>query len=92
MQRLEDLIGKRVLVAMANTKAAGHSVILHGTEVGGIWIECEEYERLLGYKTKKSTRPKKLPTAKPVFFIPFAQIVFLVSFSTELDEETLRGS
>ncbi len=91
MQRLEDLIGKKIIVAIQNSKEAAYTVTLHGVEAGGIWIENKAYERLLGYG---STRPKKTQNAlavKPVFFVPFSQIVFLVSFSTELDEESLRG-
>jgi len=90
MQRLDDLIGKKVSIAILNSKEPAYAVTLHGVEAGGIWIECKEYEELLGYK--KPRKPKNLIYAKPVFFIPYAQIQFLISYSTELDEDTLRGS
>ena len=91
MQRLDDLIGKKVLLAIQNSTEAAYSVTLHGTEAGGLWIESETHERLLGYQPKKPSKGQRQPAAKPVFFIPFSQVVFLVSFSTELDEGTLRG-
>ena len=90
MQRLDDLIGKKVLVAILNSKTPANDVTLHGVEAGGIWIECREYEELLGYKNPR--KPKNRLHAKPVFFIPFAQIQFLISYSTELDDDTLQGS
>lgn len=89
MQRIDDLIGKKILIAINNSKEAAYDVILHGVENGGLWIESETHERILGYSRKKIAKNRNRPISKPVFFIPFSQIVFLVSFSTELDEETL---
>ena len=75
---------------MLHSKVAAYNVTLHGVEMGGIWIECKEYEEFLGYKKWRKT--KNQIHAKPVFFIPYSQIQFLISYSTELDEDTLQGS
>lgn len=82
MVRLEDLIGKRVLLALEKSKTAGYDVILHGVENGGIWVESKELEKLFDHRKRKSTALS--PAKKPVFFYPYSQIFLLVSYSTDL--------
>jgi hypothetical protein len=94
MLRLEDLIGKNVTLEILNSEHGAYEVTLHGVEVGGLWVENPQLEALLGHIGRQpgwyrytQTRPEK----KPVFFIPYAQIAFLVASSTELDEGSLSG-
>jgi hypothetical protein len=82
MVRLEDLIGKKVLLALEKSKEAGYDVILHGVENGGIWVESKELEKLFGHRKRNTTRLN--PAKKPVFFYPYSQIFLLISYSTEL--------
>ena len=82
MVRLDDLIGKKVLVALVNSEVAAYDVVLHGVECGGIWVESRELEALLGHRKGKPIGLK--PTKKPVFFYPYSQIAMLISYSTEL--------
>ena len=82
MVRLDDLIGKRVLLSLVNSSADGYTVTLHGVEQGGIWVESRELEQLIGYRRRKAAGLK--PARKPVFFVPYAQIGNLVAYSTEL--------
>ena len=88
MLRLEDLIGKIVVLSVQNSdKAGGFDAKIHGVETGGLWVEIGEMEKAIGYVPRKNTR--FLPQRKPVFFIPYAQIAFLIADSTELDESGL---
>jgi hypothetical protein len=82
MVRLDDLVGRRVLLSLINSSADGYRVILHGVEYGGIWVESKRLEKLIGYRKPKATGLK--PATKPVFFVPYAQIGNLVAYSTEL--------
>jgi len=67
MQRLEDLIGRKIIVALMNSEEAGYTVTLHGVESGGIWIESKIHARLLGHSPKKSQKVHGKPPAKPLF-------------------------
>jgi hypothetical protein len=82
MIRLEDLIGKKVLLALEKSTEAGYDVILHGVEYGGIWVESKELEKRIGHRKAAAIRAK--PSTKPVFFYPYAQISFLIAYSTDL--------
>lgn len=90
MVRLEDLIGKRVTIAIRQSIESVYEVTLHGVEAGGLWVESREMQRLLGDIPKGSKNRRARPSEKPVFFIPYAQIVLLVASSTELDETSFE--
>ena len=89
MLRLDDLIGKKIMVCPVNKfrekDEPGHvyTVTLHGVEMGGIWIESRELS-----KVAKGLAPLH---QTPVFFLPFAQVVFLLASSLDLDEKSLRA-
>jgi hypothetical protein len=90
MLRLEDLIGKTVALTLVQSeKAGGYDALLHGVESGGLWVEIAEMERILGYIPRKPKTLQSRPQQKPVFFIPYAQIAFLIAPSTELGESDL---
>jgi hypothetical protein len=89
MQSLNSLIGKEVSITLLRSEESSYTVTLHGVEQGGIWIESREIEKLMGHDAKK--RSKGAPTEKPVFFIPFSSLFFLIASSVELDERTLQG-
>ena len=89
MRRLDDLIGKRVTVALAESEAAPYRLTLHGVEGGGVWLEGKELERLLGYRPKRTGKISDKPEGRPVFFIPYTKISFLLSSSIGLDEPSL---
>ena len=82
MVRLDDLVGKRVLLSLINSSANGYNITLHGVEYGEIWVESKELEKLIGHRKPKAIGLK--PATKPVFFVPYAQIGNLVAYSTEL--------
>ncbi len=87
MLRLDDLIGKKVMICPkkrfrdADTDGTLYTVKLHGVEVSGVWIESPELARI----AKGFAHQEK----KPVFFLPHAQIEFLLAFSLHLDEKSL---
>lgn len=89
MVRLDDLIGNEVVLSLkeklrSKDAEATYHVILHGVETGGLWIECRDLDEIAA-----ALVPNKragLPSQRPVFFVPYSQIVFLVSLSTRLDE------
>lgn len=87
MVRLVDLIGKRVCISIHGSERPTYGVTLHGVESGGIWIESKELAQILG-PVKASSRERIEPKQKPVFFIPYSQLVFLISASTDLDEKS----
>lgn len=82
MVRLDDLVGKRVLLALVNSEVPSYDIILHGVENGGIWVEGKALESLLGHVAGKPRGRK--PSTKPVFFYPYSQIALLIAYSTEL--------
>jgi hypothetical protein len=82
MVRLDDLVGKQVLLSLIHSSADGYNVTLHGVEYGGIWVESKELEKLIGHRKAKATGLD--PVTKPVFFVPYGQIGNLVAYSTEL--------
>jgi hypothetical protein len=89
MTRLDDLIGKPILISIVNSDLSkSGDVTLHGVESGGIWIESPYFEDLFGYKAKQHN--SATPETKPVFFVPFAQIRVLVSASIVLDEDDYK--
>jgi hypothetical protein len=86
MLRLKDLIGKTVIVTLRDSeKDGGYDAVLHGVETGGLWLEIEEFENLHTPKQLPNSRPPE----KPVTFVPYAQILFLIASSTVLDEKSL---
>ncbi len=85
MQSLNDLIGKPILLMLIDSNVHQHDITLHGVETGGIWIESEYLEDVMGFRSSKA-ESVLLPSFKPVFFIPFGRIKVLVASSTELDE------
>ena len=88
MIRLEDLIGKKVYVSLRESLEPIYDVTLHGLETGGLWVESTQMQSILE-GLQKNRKPRKLqPRQNPVFFIPYAQIVFLIAYSTELDEKS----
>ena len=88
MVRLDDLIGKQITLAMRDSEKGIYKVTLHGTESGGIWIESPELAKRVGKIWKSPKTPFPQPTRKPVFFIPYSQLAFLIAPSVELDEPT----
>ena len=82
MVRFDDLLGREVWLALVNSKVAAYRVTLHGIEYGGVWVESKELEKHLGHRKATARGPK--PSTKPVFFYPYAQIAFLIAYSTEL--------
>ncbi len=84
MLRLEDLIGKKVIIALERSKkASGYDITIHGVESGGLWIESEELAR--GSEAILPPPAKDRPTQKLVFFFPYAQIQFVMALSTDLE-------
>jgi hypothetical protein len=54
MQRLEELIGQKTLVAVQDGKEASYTVTLHGTEIGFFAkFGRRESEALLSFKVAK---------------------------------------
>lgn len=90
MLRLEDLIGKNVALALANSEKGIYRVTLHGVENGGIWIESKEMEKRINSLRRRPKNQPLKPKQKPIFFVPYAQIVFLVASSIELDESSFE--
>ena len=90
MVRLEDLIGKKLTLALKDSEKPIYTVRLHGVEVGGIWVESREMESRLRPVREDTKRNRSKLVQKPVFFIPYGQIVFLIACSTELDESSFE--
>ena len=86
MLRLDDLIGNKVEISIVGAEKPIYAVILHAVENGGIWIESADFEKLASVV---STVSRNRPQQKPIFFVPFARIQFLISYSTDLDEKSL---
>lgn len=82
MLRLDDLIGKTVLLALQNSERGSYEVVLHGVEAGGLWIEGGEIGELIAFLAPKPRKGQ--PRQKPVVFFPYAQIAFLQALSTEI--------
>jgi len=83
MLRLDDLIGKKLLVTLLDSNEPSYTVTLHGVESGGLWLEGSQLEKLADFLVPK---PKVgQPQKKPVFFVPYARIEFLIALSTNLD-------
>ena len=91
MISLNDLIGKPVDITITSSSESFYTVTLHGVEQGGLWIEGEALNELLGYEPNRKLPANKI-SKKPVLFLPYAQIGFLLSSSIDLDEPSLRGS
>lgn len=90
MLQLEHLIGDTLTIAIRSSERGDYDVVLHGVEQGGgIWVESDELSHLLGYQ--KQAKSVKRLAKKPVFFVPFSEIHFLVASSVELDETSLAG-
>jgi hypothetical protein len=85
MLRLDDLIGKTVIVELRDSKKeGGYDAVLHGIEHGGLWLEIEEFKNPYNEPAKASHRPHE----KEIIFVPYSQIVFLIASSTDLDEKS----
>jgi hypothetical protein len=85
MLRLDDLVGKTVIVEIRDSeKQGGYDAVLHGVEAGGLWLEIEEFKNPYERKGSTTSRPRE----KSVTFIPYAQIIFLIASSTDLDEKS----
>ena len=59
-----------------------YDVTLHGVETGGLWIECRELDEIAAFLVPK--KKAGIPLQKPVFFLPYSQILFLISSSTQI--------
>ncbi len=82
MLKLNDLIGTPVGVALRDSEKGWYEVVLHGVETGGLWIEGGDIDKLLAFLR---TKPRKgQPPTKPVVFVPYSQIMFLIADSTVL--------
>jgi len=88
--RLDDLVGKKVMLTLIDSEEPIYEVTLHGVETGGIWVENKQMQTLLQGEKKRPNGRRAQPSQKPVFFIPYAQIAFLVASSTELDEKSFQ--
>ena len=80
MVRLDDSLGKSFL--LAHSSGGRYQVVLHGVEVGGIWVESDELQDL--FPSFVSEVREGEPKQKPVFFVPYAHILLLVAASTVL--------
>jgi hypothetical protein len=84
--RLEELIGQKLTIAIISSE---HSYVakLLGVEQGGLWVESKRLNAILGHQPKATKRPKTpKPPTRPVFFIPYSQIGFVLYESTDLGE------
>lgn len=83
MLNLNELIGKPVGLALRDSEKEGsYDVVLHGVEAGGLWIEGGEIDEMFAFLR---TKPRKgQPPQKPVVFVPYAQIMFLIANSIVL--------
>jgi len=65
----EDLVGKEVLamIPMFDQKLL-QRITIHGVEAGGLWVECENYSKLMLSKLNQ-------PAIKtPLWFVPYHEI------------------
>ena len=85
MLRLDDLIGKKIELAIVDSEKPIYSVTLHGVENGGLWVESFEIENL-AFVVSAASRAQR--QRKPVFFLPYARIQYVIAYSTELDERS----
>ena len=85
--RLDEIIGKKLTLSLVSSTAPYYIVTLRGVEAGGIWVEGAKLDALIGHKPARITRPKSTkPPTRPVFFIPYSQIVFAAYLSVDLSE------
>jgi hypothetical protein len=79
MTRLEELKGRKIVVYLLqhiiDQTSPVISTLLVDLDANGIWIEGKELAETL-HSTYKKPMPKT-----PVFFVPFAQIGWIVSFA-----------
>jgi hypothetical protein len=88
---LSELIGQKIIFFPKNKFApqdedGKYVAILRGVEAGGIWIEHPTLTGLVASSIGK--KPEEL-TKDAVFFFPYSQITWVVSFSTRLDLKSL---
>jgi hypothetical protein len=88
---LDGLLGKTITLSLMHSEEAGYDVTLRGVETGGIWVQGPSLDKLIGYERPKKSKVSKVPPKRPIIFIPYAQIAFVLTSSTELDEKSLRG-
>jgi len=77
---LQGMVGEDILARIPiidPTKLV--TVKLHGVEVGGLWIE---YEPLL--QTFMNDASAAMSTHRPIFFLPFGKVDFVVGFLESL--------
>jgi hypothetical protein len=91
MINLNDLIGGKVILHpkikfSPQDKDGPYLVTLHGVEMGGIWIEHPTLAGIVAASVGK--KPEDLPK-DAVFFFPYSEIKYVVSFSTRLDLASL---
>ncbi len=82
--KTEDLVGKKVLamIPMFDVKLF-QEITIHGVELGGLWVECESYSRLVLQKLDQ-------PAIKtPLWFVPYHEIRMMLHSleKLELSEE-----
>jgi len=88
--RFNDYVGEKILLSpkkqFGDESASVYFVTLQGSEPGGLWIE---YEALTKMVLVAIGKPDAKPPKKVVFFLPYSEIDYAVSFSTDLDEKIL---
>ena len=97
MTRLEEYIGREILIKPVHPfrptdRGELYRVSLHGIETGGIWIESDilTHSALEGLHLMRDLDPAKVEI--PIYFLPYTQILYLVTFNTFLDSGTQESS
>ena len=88
MKMLIDLVGKSLIVAIENSERSHYEIVLRGAEHGGIWAESPDLELMFGHEPTRKKRITTVPPTKPLFFIPFARMIWLIAASVDLDESS----
>ena len=82
MQSLDSLIGRKVIVAIKGSEEAYYELKLHAVEQGGVWLQGDAINSLVGSIHRSLGDPPEIP----VVFVPYAQLLFLVASSVDLRE------
>jgi hypothetical protein len=94
MPTLEDSVGHWIFISpkfpfrKGERQGVIYPVLLRGVETSGIWIEHEALEKHL-LSALKEVREFSNVVEKPIFFLPFSELFYVVGFSLPLDEEAL---
>jgi hypothetical protein len=84
--RFDEILGKKITLSLVRS-TTHYKVTLRGAEAGGIWVEGAKLNALVGHKPTRVTRPQSTaPPTRPIFFIPYSQIVFAAYLSVDLSE------